>query len=74
MRDLDTHPYTKDEQRVANWLAERSGGNIGGGDDPIGFLLASYAYLHAMLHQEPDSEGTRKKVPKTEAEQCNWRN
>ena len=48
MRDLCTHPYTKDEQRVVAWLVGRSP-EIGGGDDPIGFLLASYEYVHAEL-------------------------
>lgn len=38
-RDFETYPYSKDEQRVAEWLMEHLG--IGGGDDPIGFLLAS---------------------------------
>jgi hypothetical protein len=30
---------------VADWLIKRTGGLIGVGDDPIGFLLASYAYV-----------------------------
>jgi len=48
MRDLDTHPYTPDEQRVANWIVERTGGAAGAGDDPIGFLMASYDLLRAQ--------------------------
>lgn len=43
MRDLDKNPYSPDEQRVVKFLGDRGG--IGGGDDPIGFLLASYDYL-----------------------------
>lgn len=41
-RDLDKNPYSVDEKRVAEFLFERG---AGGGDDPIGFILASYAYL-----------------------------
>jgi mevalonate kinase len=39
-RDIDKEPYTESEQRVANWLAKKTG--AGGGDDPIGFLIASH--------------------------------
>lgn len=46
-RDLDKNPYSPDEQRVADWLCKRSGENIGGGDDPIGFLMVSYEYVMA---------------------------
>jgi hypothetical protein len=42
LRDLAKYPYTEDEQRVVAYFTERG---VGGGDDPIGFLLASYAYL-----------------------------
>lgn len=41
-RNLDTNPYSEDELRVVQFLADRG---CGAGDDPIGFLLASYAYL-----------------------------
>jgi mevalonate kinase len=39
-RDIDKEPYNESEQRVANWLAKKTG--AGGGDDPIGFLIASH--------------------------------
>lgn len=39
-RNLDTHPYSPDEQRVAEWLVKLTG--VGAGDDPIGFLMASH--------------------------------
>jgi hypothetical protein len=39
MRDI---PYDANESRVAQWIMDRTG--IGGGDDPIGFILASYDY------------------------------
>lgn len=42
MRDLDKNPYTKDEARVAKFFFDKG---LGGGDDPIGFLLSSYEYV-----------------------------
>jgi len=39
-RDLNKNPYSKDEARVVDFLCEAG---VGGGDDPIGFLLASHA-------------------------------
>jgi hypothetical protein len=41
-RDLSTHPYSADERRVAEFLCELG---VGGGDDPIGFLMASHRLL-----------------------------
>lgn len=35
--------YTPDQQRAANYIVEAAG--IGGGDDPVGFLIASHAFL-----------------------------
>ena len=43
-RDFEATPYTKDERRVAEYIA---GLGVGGGDDPIGFILASHAALAA---------------------------
>ena len=40
-RDFDASPYERQEQRVAEYLSSLG---IGGGDDPIGFLIASHAY------------------------------
>lgn len=45
MRNIDEHPYSKDEDRVAEWLVDKTG--IGGGDDPIGFILVSHEYIAA---------------------------
>lgn len=45
MRDLDKRPYSADERRVAEWLANKIG--AGGGDDPIGFLIVSHECLAA---------------------------
>jgi len=41
-RDLETNPYSPDEQRVASFFFDRG---MGGGDDPIGALFASYEYI-----------------------------
>lgn len=43
MRDIEKNPYSTDEKRVAEYLVKRGG--FGGGDDPIGFILASHATL-----------------------------
>lgn len=48
MRDLDEKPYSPDEQRVAKFFADAG---TGGGDDPIGAILASHAYLAAKRNQ-----------------------
>ena len=40
MRNLDEKPYSPEEAKVANYLTELTG--IGGGDDPVGFLIASH--------------------------------
>ena len=45
MRDFKENPYSPCEARVAAFLHEVGG--IGGGDDPIGFLMASHAALAA---------------------------
>lgn len=47
-RDFDTTPYTPDEIRVADWLIKRAP-YIGAGDDPVGFLMASYEFMSAQL-------------------------
>ena len=49
-RDFDTHPYSLDELRVVEWIQSRAP-DVGGGDDPIGFVMASYELLH-MEHAE----------------------
>lgn len=46
-RDFTTNPYTPDEERVAKWLTDRAP-QVGAGDDPIGFLMASYELLHTQ--------------------------
>jgi hypothetical protein len=43
-RDFDANPYSKEELRVVEYL-HLIAPDIGGGDDPIGFLLASHNHL-----------------------------
>jgi hypothetical protein len=45
MRDIDKNPYSPDEARVAKFFFDLG---VGGGDDPIGNLLASHAALAAI--------------------------
>lgn len=45
MRDIDKQPYSPDEARVAKFFADRG---TGGGDDPIGSILACHEYLIAQ--------------------------
>ena len=44
-RDFDTNPYTADEQRVVEYIKLVTKDQMGGGDDPIGFLLASHVHV-----------------------------
>lgn len=44
MRDIVNKPYSEDEKRVADYLTVITNGQIGAGDDPIGFLIASHRY------------------------------
>jgi hypothetical protein len=43
MRDIVAQPYSPDEARVAKFFFDEC--HIGGGDDPIGFIIASHAVL-----------------------------
>jgi hypothetical protein len=45
MRSIVDRPYTPEEKRVSDYIQEITGGLVGSGDDPIGFLLASHAQL-----------------------------
>lgn len=53
-RDFDRQPYSRDEQRVADWLHARAP-EIGSGDDPIGFVLASYDHLRIQRNAARDA-------------------
>ena len=43
MRDWDERPYSPEEAKVAEYLVHLAG--IGGGDDPVGSLIASHFEL-----------------------------
>jgi hypothetical protein len=43
-RDFDKRPYSPDETRVAEFFSSKGSG---GGDDPIGALIASHEWLAA---------------------------
>lgn len=45
-RDFEANPYTPHEERVAKYINDIAG--IGGGDDPIEFLIASH---HALRRE-----------------------
>lgn len=51
MRDFDAKPYSADEARIAKFFADRG---VGGGDDPVGFILSSYEMLIADRKQLTD--------------------
>ena len=51
MRDFQKSPYSPDERRIVDWIVERTSGAVGGGDDPIGFILASYALVIQELKE-----------------------
>lgn len=53
-RDFTTHPYSPEEARVADYIAEATKRIAGGGDDPIGFLIGSHAFLASMI-RVPDT-------------------
>jgi hypothetical protein len=44
-RNFEQNPYSADEKKVAEYLWELTDGTVGGGDDPIGFLIASHNIL-----------------------------
>lgn len=50
-RDPDMDPYRPDERRVVEYLLEIAP-DIGAGDDPIGFLIASHRVLSARRPTE----------------------
>jgi hypothetical protein len=77
-RDFDIHPYSKDEERVAEYLNGVAG--IGGGNDPIGFIMASHRFLSDFrkghLEREKDNEAILereiKEVIKWKASSLAW--
>lgn len=53
-RDIVANPYRPDEQRVVDYLRSLMP-DIGAGDDPIGFLIASHQAL-SELRRHGDRE------------------
>jgi hypothetical protein len=47
MRDLDKEPYSPEESEAAKYQFDLIG--IGGGNDPVGFLIASH---HELVRQQ----------------------
>lgn len=45
MTEPTDQPYSAEAQRAATYIADLTG--IGGGDDPVGFLIASHAALRS---------------------------
>ena len=56
-----TAAYSASEQRVANYITEITKENVGGGADPVGFLIASHAALIA------ERRSTAKEADRSEA-------
>jgi hypothetical protein len=52
LRDIQKRPYSVDERRVVDYLWERTNGQVGGGDDPIGFLIASHRLAQDLYADE----------------------
>jgi hypothetical protein len=61
-RDWEKYPYTKDEQKVCDYLQEICP-DVGCGSDPINFLIASHASLRYQLSV---MRGARTKLKKEE--------
>lgn len=45
---MAANPYSPDERRVCDYLIDITKGAVGCGPDPIGFLIASHAWLVAQ--------------------------
>ncbi len=59
--DKDGSPfYTKDQQRAADYIVSIA--NIGGGEDPVGFLIASHSALREKLVRMKLPEMTEERI------------
>ena len=67
-RDFRVNPYSEDEKRVAAFIAKITDGAVGGGEDPIGFLIASHDALREYLRELRMSDDQRRPVPGKKAE------
>jgi len=59
MRDFDKNPYSPDEARVAKFFGDKG---TGGGDDPIGALMASHDYAIAQRNYLAKSLGVHPNI------------
>jgi len=64
--------YDKSEARVAQWIVDRTG--IGGGDDPVGFILASYDLKIAEMNQLREKLAALEAVITQSAKTCGMNN
>lgn len=62
-RDFAAQPYSKEEERVLVYL-HNVAPDIGGGDDPIGFLLSSHNWL--MRERRGQRQASRNPDAKTQ--------
>jgi hypothetical protein len=50
---MASRTYTVEQQRVADYISKLTGGAVGGGEDPVGFLIASHSALSASWSIAP---------------------
>lgn len=53
-RDFTKEPYTNCEKRIVRYIQEATGGQLGGGDDPVGFLIASHRVLQTWYREQSE--------------------
>ena len=67
-RDIEADPYSKDEQRIAEFLFENG---TGGGNDPVGSLIASHRYSMFLLDEySKEVKRMAKTISDLEAARC----
>jgi hypothetical protein len=60
LRDMELDPYSPEESRVAKYLSELCDGLAGGGDDPIGALIAMHNSLAHDAKRRVEKEAADK--------------
>ncbi len=61
-RNIERVPYSRQEKRVVEYL--NASADLGGGDDPVGFLIACHAWLRSEVKQLRVAElASRRKEP-----------
>ncbi|WP_079603048.1 helix-turn-helix transcriptional regulator [Bradyrhizobium erythrophlei] len=66
-RNLKKQPYSPEEKRIVQFIAERDsvGRRCFHGDDPVGFILASYGWLIKELKRYPEKLLTYEELKST---------